>query len=211
MEAIITRSVEKAALIPFTHVYQPTFESDGAWGVRNQHLLNVIYTVKFPFTEMFCCTCEWALQGNMCKHQIVVILTCTYISQEDIIHYCGTWYGSHRGGLGHMFANLQHITNDMESNDDDKDDHLEGDDGIMEFDGLMNMEQNDLLMGVVVGFNDIINSSTPMERAFAQLVIIMQEITNECKEGDVTLCEHATSHMRILACNIRNIRSQRQM
>jgi hypothetical protein len=34
----------------------------------------------------------------------------------------------------------------------------------------------------------------------------MQKITNECKEGDVTFCEHATSHMRILACNIRNIR-----
>jgi hypothetical protein len=34
----------------------------------------------------------------------------------------------------------------------------------------------------------------------------MQEITNECKEGDVTLCEHATSHMRVLACNIHNIR-----
>jgi hypothetical protein len=31
----------------------------------------------------------------------------------------------------------QHIPNDMESNDDDKDEHLEGDDGIMEFDGLM--------------------------------------------------------------------------
>ncbi len=44
-----------------------------------------------------------------------------------------------------------------------------------------------------------------MERALAQLVTIMQEITNECKEGDVTLCGHATSHMRVLACNIRNI------
>jgi hypothetical protein len=31
METIITRSVEKATLIPLTHVYQPTFESDGAW------------------------------------------------------------------------------------------------------------------------------------------------------------------------------------
>jgi hypothetical protein len=45
-----------------------------------------------------------------------------------------------------------------------------------------------------------------MERAFAQLVITMQEITNECKEGDVTFCEHATSHMKVLACNIHNIR-----
>jgi hypothetical protein len=94
----------------------------------------------------------------------------------------------------------------MESNDDDEDGHLENDDGIMEFDGLMNMEQNDLPMDAIVGFNDIINSSTPMERAFAQLIATMQKIINECKEGDVTLCEHATSHMRILACNIRNIR-----
>jgi len=93
----------------------------------------------------------------------------------------------------------------MESNDDDEDEHLEGDDGIMEFDGLMNMEQNDLPMGAIVGSNDTTNSSTPMERAFAQLVTIMQEITNECKKGDVTLCEHATSQMRVLVCNIRNI------
>jgi hypothetical protein len=77
--------------------------------------------------------------------------------------------------------------------------------GIMEYDGLMNMEQSDLLMGAIVRSNDTINSSTPMERAFTQLVITMQDTTNECKEGDVTFYEHATSHMRILACNIRNI------
>jgi len=99
----------------------------------------------------------------------------------------------------------RHIPDDMESNDDDENEHLEGDDGIMEFDGFMNMEQSDLPKGVIVGSNDKINSSTPMERAFAQLVTTMQEITNECKENNVTLCEHATSHMRILACNIRNI------
>ncbi len=77
---------------------------------------------------------------------------------------------------------------------------------ITEFDGIMNMEKNDLPMGAIVRSNDTINSSTPMEKALAQLVTIMQEITNECKEGDVTLCEHATSHMRVLACNIHNIR-----
>ncbi len=93
----------------------------------------------------------------------------------------------------------------MESNDDDEDEHLEGDDGIMEFVGLMNIEQNDLPMGAIAGFNDTINSSTPMERALAQLVGTMQEITNECKKGNVTRCEHATSHMRVLACNIHNI------
>jgi hypothetical protein len=86
-----------------------------------------------------------------------------------------------------MFVDPRHIPNDMESNDDDEDEHLEGDNGIMEFDGLMNMEQSDLHMGAIIKSSDIINSSTPMERALAQLVIIMQEITNECKEGDVTL------------------------
>ncbi len=33
MEAIIIQSVEKVALIPLTHVYQPTLESDGTWGI----------------------------------------------------------------------------------------------------------------------------------------------------------------------------------
>jgi len=105
MEAIITQNVKKAAFIPLTHVYQPTFESDGAWGVWSQRLPNVIYAVKFPFIEIFCCTCEWALRRYICKHQIMAIFTCINISQEVIIHYYGTWYGSHREGLGHMFVN----------------------------------------------------------------------------------------------------------
>jgi len=61
----------------------------------------------------------------------------------------------------------------MESNDDDEDEQLEGDDGIMEFDEFMNMKQNDLLMGASVGSNDTINSSTLMEKAFAQLITTM--------------------------------------
>jgi hypothetical protein len=51
----------------------------------------------------------------------------------------------------------------MESNDDDEDEHLEGDDGIMEFDGLMNMKQSEIHMGAIVGSSDAINSSTLME------------------------------------------------
>jgi hypothetical protein len=76
----------------------------------------------------------------MCKHLIVAIFTCINIIQEDIIHYYGTWYGSHREGLGHTFVDPRHIPNDMESNDDGKYEHLEGDDGIMEFDVLTTME-----------------------------------------------------------------------
>jgi hypothetical protein len=94
----------------------------------------------------------------------------------------------------------------MESNNDGEDEHLEGDDEIMEFNGFTTMEYNDFLMGGIVRSNETRNSLTPMEKAFAELVTTMQEITNECKENNVTLCEHATSHMKILTCNICNIR-----
>jgi hypothetical protein len=40
MEAIITRNMENVAFIPLTHVYQPTIESDEAWGVHSQCLSN---------------------------------------------------------------------------------------------------------------------------------------------------------------------------
>jgi hypothetical protein len=43
MEATVTWSVEKTTLIPLTHVYQPTIESDGAWGIWSQcHLCSEI-------------------------------------------------------------------------------------------------------------------------------------------------------------------------
>jgi len=136
----------------------------------------------------------------------VVIFACTNIIQENIIHYYGTWYGSHHQRLGHMFANPQHIPNDMESNNDGKDERFKGDDDrIMEFDRLTTMEQSDLHIDGIVRSHETINSSTPMKRAFTQLATTMQEIKNECKESNVTLCEHATSHMRVLACNIHNI------
>jgi hypothetical protein len=49
----------------------------------------------------------------------------------------------------------------MESNDNDKNEHLE-------VDGIMSMEQSDLPMGAIIRSSDTINSSTPMERALAK-------------------------------------------
>ncbi len=60
-----------------------------------------------------------------------------------------------------MFANPWHILDDMESNDNDKNEHLE-------VDGIMSMEQSDLPMGAIIRSSDTINSSTPMERALAK-------------------------------------------
>jgi hypothetical protein len=139
----------------------------------------------------------------------LVILTCINSTHEYIIHYYGMWYGSHNGRLGHMFANLRHILDDMESNNDGEDEHFKSDDGIMKFDG--SRPWSIVISLCIIGSSETINSSTLMERVLAQLVTTMQEITNECKDGNVTLCEHATSHTKILAWNNHNIASERWM
>jgi hypothetical protein len=44
----------------------------------------------------------------------------------------------------------------------------------------------------------------PMEKTLIYLSLTMQKITKECKQKRVTICDHVTSHMRILALDIRN-------
>jgi len=41
MECIVRTSVEKATLNSLMHVSQPSFETNGYWIARNQHLANV--------------------------------------------------------------------------------------------------------------------------------------------------------------------------
>ncbi len=109
MECIVRTSVEKATLNPLTHVSQPSFETNGYWIARNRRLANVEYKMKYPFTKYSSCTCEWALRGNFCKHQIFIIFMFTNVTQEDVIDYCGTWFISNRVGLGAMFVDPKYI------------------------------------------------------------------------------------------------------
>jgi hypothetical protein len=66
------------------------------------------YKVLLPFTKYVCCTCEWALHGNLCK-QVVIFLTCINLIKENIIQYCGTWYGYNRGGFVTIFLNPTYL------------------------------------------------------------------------------------------------------
>ncbi len=78
MEGIIEASIKKVALIPRTHVLRPTFEGDeddGIWMVWSQQHPNVVYKLQSPFIEYASCTCEWAICGNLCKNQVLVLLT----------------------------------------------------------------------------------------------------------------------------------------
>ncbi len=102
MEHIVKTSIEKATLILHTNVTHGINDSNEighAWMVQNQQHPNMTYKAPFPFTKHVCCTCEWALRGNLCKHQVAIFLTCTNLIKENIIQYCGTWYGFDRGGF----------------------------------------------------------------------------------------------------------------
>ncbi len=125
--------------------------------------------MKYSFTQYACCTCEWALWGNLCKHQIVVIFTCTYITQEDIIEYCGTWYGYECGGLATVFANWQDISDDGNSFNDGDNEFIEGEEGIIDIGGITITNENEFNMDNVGGSNEDSSSNVPMERAIVRL------------------------------------------
>ncbi len=112
MAWLVVANVDKTNQIPHTNVISPTFEGDDGddvWRVWSQHHFGVIYNIHASFTKYASCTYKWALWGNFCKHQIVILLTGTDFTTENIIEYCGTYYGMHRGGLKCMFANLAYL------------------------------------------------------------------------------------------------------
>jgi len=130
VECIVKTNVEKATLIPHTNVthgIDDSNETGHAWMVQNQQHPNITYKVPLPFTKYACCTCEWALRGNLCKHQVAIFFTCIDLTKENIIQYCGTWYGSDCGGFAAMFADPTYLhIYDNESDDEEADeDHFE--------------------------------------------------------------------------------------
>jgi len=80
VERIVKTSVEKATLIPHTNVthgINDSNETGHAWMVQSLQHPNMTYEVPLPFTKYACCTCEWALRGNLCKHKVAIFFTCT--------------------------------------------------------------------------------------------------------------------------------------
>jgi hypothetical protein len=127
VERIVKTSAEKATLIPLTNVthgIDDLNETGHTWMVRNQQHPNMTYKVPLPFTKYACCTCEWALRGNLCKHQVAIFLTCTDFTRKNIIQYCGRWYGFDCGGFATMFVDVTYLhIYDNESNDEEADEY----------------------------------------------------------------------------------------
>jgi hypothetical protein len=64
--------------------------------------------------------CEWALHGNLCKHQVAKLPTCINFTLEMIIHYFERWYGINCGGFEAMFMDPTYLHfYDNEFNDEE--------------------------------------------------------------------------------------------
>ncbi len=124
MAQLVVANVDEACWISHINVISPTFEGndgDDVWQVRSQHHFSVTYNIYAPFTEYTSCTSKWALWNNFCKHRIVILLTCTNLTMENLIEYCNTYYGTHQGGLKCMFADPTYLQlDDGASNDTTK-------------------------------------------------------------------------------------------
>ncbi len=209
MECIMKMNVEKAALIPHTnatHGIDDSNETGHAWMVQNQQHPNMTYKVPHPFTKYACCKCEWALHGNLCKHQVAIFLTCTNLTKENIIQYCGTRYGSNRGGFVAMFVDPTYLhIYDNESNDEKADeDHFEKP-WVVDMCELMRPDDTSSNVEKEKDHNQPSSSSTSTKKTFARMGDIMQEIINEVKEGGVQLIDHTTSLLRVIVTNVRGI------
>ncbi len=92
MEHIVKASVEKATLILHINVtngIDDSNETSHAWMVQSQQHSNMTYEVPFPFTKYVCYTCEWALRGNLCKHQVAILLTCINLTKKISFNIVG--------------------------------------------------------------------------------------------------------------------------
>ncbi len=138
MECIIKANVEKVLLIIIANMKWSSLESWSAWTMMSQRTPKHMYEVEYPFTEYANYTYDWALCGNLCKHQIVIILAYTYVTAEIIFNYCGTWYGTNQGGLKAMFTNLHLLDNNSNASDDnERPNQITNGEGVVDIDGLI--------------------------------------------------------------------------
>ncbi len=132
------------------------------------------YKVPLFFTKYACCTCEWALCGNLCKHQVAIFLTCTDLIKKNIIQYCGTWYGSNRGGFATMFVDPTYLhIYDNESDDEEADeDHFEKP-WVVDMCELMRPDDTSPNVEKKKDHNQPSSSSTSMEKTLVRMGAIM--------------------------------------
>jgi hypothetical protein len=122
---------------------------------------------------------------------------------EDIIEYCGSYYGTHHGGLKCMFVDPTYLQLDDGASDDENcNQDLINEVGIIDIGGLTIMDEDSCFENG----NVLKGSFAPMDRALIRLHETMVEITTECTTSvSIELCNHATSHFRGVESNIHHL------
>jgi len=153
-------------LITHINVTQFTLEGEdnvNAWKVKNQTHIHVIYNLNYIFIEYASFTCKWALCGNLCKHQVIILLACSDLTNDDIINYCGMWYGSNRGGLNAMFVDLKYLqVHDGSSEDESYEEDMIDGAYVVDIGGFLDIDDNSLFSFDGVHNDEHESSSTPM-------------------------------------------------
>jgi hypothetical protein len=169
VEHIVKMNIEKATLLFHTHVthgIDDLNKTGHTWKVQNQQHQNMTYKVTFLFTKYVCSRCEWVLHGNLCKHQ-VVLLTCTDIIKENIIQYCGTWYGSNHGHFVAMFVGPTYLhIYDNESDDEEANEYHFEEPWVVDMCRLMTLDNTSLNVKKKKDHNQPSSSSTPTKKSF---------------------------------------------
>jgi hypothetical protein len=108
------------------------------------------------------------LRANLCKHQVANFLTCTNLTKENIIQYCGTWYGSDHGGFATMFVNptYLHIYDNGPNDEKANGDHYEKP-WVVDMCELMILDDTSPNVEKKKDHNQPSSSSTSIEKTFA--------------------------------------------
>jgi len=111
-EQFVINAVLKAREIPDSCVTLPIAD-DGPALVTSKNNASKLYFVYNPDCEWGCCDCVWALKGNICKHQIKVLMMLHPSHAEGTItRYCGSLAGTAEGGRGNMLDPIVHFPDD---------------------------------------------------------------------------------------------------
>jgi hypothetical protein len=107
------------------------------------------------------------LQSNLCKHQVIVLLTCIDLTKENIITYCGTCYKIDYGGFKATFADPTYLElgNGYSEDEDYNKDHGE-EVGVIDIGGFTAMDDNGPNAYEGVTFREFKRSLAPWSKPY---------------------------------------------
>ena len=98
---IVQKNILKSRNIEYIHMSPPTYPGE-SWIIKSLDSGHA-YEIFRPCLKYACCSCPWGLREFFCTHQCAIILQYTDISESMLLEFCGTYFGTNRGGLRAMF------------------------------------------------------------------------------------------------------------